>query len=82
MILWIYLLVLVYSVELFLKTFSMSAISKIVFLNKQINTCWFKYKLSGFYNFHWRKLDIGQYRIYRKQTKNSFIPQKRGISAQ
>ena len=44
-------------------------IAKIVFLNKQTNICWFKYKLRGFYDFTLRNVAIGQYHIYRKQMK-------------
>ena len=41
-------MVLVYSIVLFLKTFILIVIAKIVFLNKQINICRFKYKSRGF----------------------------------
>ena len=42
---------------------------QIVFLNKQTNICWFKYKLREFYDFTLRNIAISQYHIYRKQTK-------------
>ena len=66
-------LVLVYSIMLFLKTFSLIVIAKIVFLNKHTNI-WFKYELRGFYDFTLRNIAIGQYHIYRKQMKkNAFF---------
>ena len=32
--------------------------AKIVFFNKQINICWFKYELRGFYDFTLRNIAI------------------------
>ena len=45
-------------------------IVKIVFLNKQVEICWFKYKLRGFYNFTRRNIAIGQHQIYRRKKMN------------
>ena len=61
---------------------SLIVIAKIVFLNKQINICWFRYESRGFYNFTLRNIAIGQYHIYRKQMKKCFSFQKWGISVQ
>ena len=35
--------------------------------------CWFKYELKDFYDFTLRNIAIGQYHIYRKQTKKIFF---------
>ena len=51
MVWWKYLLVLVYSIVLFLKTYGLIVIAKFVFFCKQKNICWFKYKLRHFYDF-------------------------------
>ena len=70
---------LIYSIVLFLKTQDLIVIAKIVFLNKQTNICWFKYKLRGFYDFTLRNIAIGQYHIYtenRWKKNNAFSPPK------
>ena len=74
MIWWKYLLVLVYSIVLSLKTKGLIVIAKIVFLNKQANICWFKYELRGFYEFTLRNIAIGQYHGYRKQMFGASTP--------
>ena len=58
----------------FEKNLSLIVMAKIVFLNKQTNVCWFKYDLTGFYNFTLRNIAISQYHIYRKQMKKCFFP--------
>ena len=63
------MLIFVYSVMLFIKTYSPIAIEKLVYLNKQTNVCWFKYEWTGFYDFTLRNIAIGQYHIYTKQMK-------------
>ena len=72
MIWWKYLIVFVFLFVLFLKTDDLIVIAKILFLNKQTDTCWFKYELRGFYNFTLKYIAIGQYHIYRKPIKYFF----------
>ena len=71
MIWWKNLLVLVFSIVLFLKSLGSIVIAKIVFLNKQYLLV--KYELNGFYDFILWNIAISQYHIYRKQMKKCFI---------
>ena len=52
---------------LFLKTYSLIVIAKIVLIN------WLKYELTGFYDFTLRKIATGLYLMYRKQMKKCFF---------
>ena len=74
-------MVLVYSILLFLNTYGLIVIAKIVFLNKQTSICRLKYELRGFYNFTLRNIAIGQYHIQKTNENNAFI-QKWGISVE
>ena len=58
---------------LFLKTWGLIVIVKIVFLNKQTYICWLKFEFRGFYDFTLRNIAIGQYHVYRTQMKNAFF---------
>ena len=44
------------TVSLLIYLMKILVMAKIVFLNKQTNICWFKYKLRGFYDFTLRKI--------------------------
>ena len=68
-----YLLVLVDSIVLFLKTYKLIDFAKIVFLLEQTNICEFKDELRGFYDFTLRNIDINQYHIQKKNEKNAFF---------
>ena len=73
-------LVLAYSIVLFLKTWGLVVFAKIVFLNKKINICWFNYELRGFNDFSLGNIVIGQYHIYRKQIfKKSFFSKNKAF---
>ena len=52
-------------------------IVKILFLNKQTNTCWFKHESRGFYDFTLRIIAVGQYYIYKKTNEKLFFPKMR-----
>ena len=56
-------------IGLVLKTLRLIVNAKIVFLNKQINICWFRYELRGLYYFTLRNIDRN---INLK--KNAFFP--------
>ena len=58
---------------LFLKTQILNVISKIVFLDKQNNSCWFKHELRGFKDFTLGNIAIGQFHIYKKHGKNVVV---------